>query len=207
MLRLMLVAAVLGMTAGLLQAGKYNEQLSIGDPAPVWKDLPGVDDRKHSLGDLQDQDVVIVVFTCNSCPVALDYEDRIVAIAQKYSTPGSKVALVAINVNTVSEDQLPRMKERAKEKGFTFPYLYDESQNIAKQFGAKYTPEFFVLDKARRIAYMGAMDDKSKPAEVKLKYVEDAVDAILVGQKPVVGETLARGCMIRFNRPRREPKP
>ena len=125
-------------------------------PAPAWIDLPGTDGKKHSLADLKDKPVVVVVFTCNSCPVGRTYEDRIIEFAKKHAAPDSKVALVAINVNTIEEDRLPKMQERAKEKGFPFLYLFDESQRIARDFGAMYTPEFFVIDKDRKIAYMGA---------------------------------------------------
>src|SRR5262245_12100427 len=115
----------------LSRAGQFNSQLNVGDPAPAWTDLPGVDGKKHSMADLK-KDVVVVVFTCNSCPVAVDYEDRIIEFAKKYAAADGKVAVVAINVNTIPEDRLPKMQERAKEKGFNFPYLYDETQKIAK---------------------------------------------------------------------------
>src|SRR6266545_8155608 len=80
-------------------AGEFNKKLNVGDPAPIWKDLPGTDGKMHSLADLKDKDVVVVVFTCNSCPIALDYEDRIIAFTKKHCGPDRHVALVAINVN------------------------------------------------------------------------------------------------------------
>lgn len=183
-------------------AGEFNKKLKVGDPAPVWKYLPGTDGTKHSLADLKDKDAVVVVFTCNSCPIAVDYEDRIIAFAKKHAAPDSKVALVAINVNTVPEDRLDKMKARAEKKKFNFPYLYDETQQIAKDFGATYTPEFFVLDKERKVVYMGAMDDTSNEKAAKVNYLEPAVAAALKGEKPAKGETLARGCMIRFKKVR-----
>lgn len=183
------------------QAGTYNDVLSAGDQAPAWQDLPGIDGKKHSLADLKDKDVVVVVFTCTSCPIAEDYEDRIVAFAKKHTTAkDSKVALVAINVNTIPEDRLPAMKERAEKKGFTFPYLYDETQKIAKAFGAVYTPEFFVLNKERKVVYLGAMDDRNNPEQVKVNFLEPAVQAALAGKMPETKETLGRGCKIRFLR-------
>jgi peroxiredoxin len=188
--------------SGRALAGQYNEELSIGDRAPAWKDLPGVDGRKHSLSEL-DAELVVVVFTCNSCPIAADYEDRIIALAKKYSTQPGKLAVVAINVNRIAEDSLPKMKERAQQKGFPFPYLFDESQKIAKAYGAAFTPEFFVLDKDRRVAYMGGMDDNSNAANVKANYLEPAVDAVLKGEKPETQETVARGCRIRYVRERK----
>jgi peroxiredoxin len=183
----------------LAAAGEFNMKLSIGDLAPAWKDLPGTDDQKHGLADLKGKDVVVVVFTCNSCACSEEYEDRIVAFAKKY---GDKVALVAINVNTIPADRLDAMKKKAAAKKFSFPYLYDETQKIAQDYGAIYTPEFFVLNKDRKIAYMGAMDDKTKPNDVKDKYLEAAVDALLKGDKPAIKETPAHGCLIRFKRTR-----
>ena len=136
---------------------------------------------------------MVVVFTCNSCPVAADYEDRIIAFAKRHATD---VAVVAINVNRIAEDSLPKMKERASEKHFPFVYLYDESQKIAKAYGATFTPEFFILDADRKIAYMGGMDDNSNPGEVKAEYLEPAITAVLAGEKPAKTETVARvaGC-------------
>jgi peroxiredoxin len=184
-------------------AGEFNKKLSVGDAAPVWTELPGIDDKKHSLADLKDKKCVVVVFTCNSCDVAIDYEDRIIQFVKKHAHSGSQVALVAINVNTIEPDRLPKMQERAKEKGFNFPYLYDESQAIAKAYGATYTPEFFVLDAERKVAYMGALDDKNKADLAKVNYLEAAVAAVLKGEKPPTSETLARGCLIRYARPKR----
>lgn len=183
-------------------AGKYNAVLNVGDKAPAWTDLEGVDGKRHSLADLADKDVVVVVFTCNSCPVATDYEDRILAISKKYAA-GQKVALVAINVNKIAEDSLPKMKERAASKGFDFPYLYDGSQKIGKQFGAAFTPEFFVLNRERQVVYMGGMDDNSSAAAVTKQFLEPAIEAALAGKQPEVAEAPAIGCRVRYARERR----
>jgi peroxiredoxin len=186
-------------------AGEYNSVLSIGDEAPAWKDLPGVDGKTHSLSDLKDKPIVVVVFTCNSCPYAVDYEDRINALAKAQAGDTGKVRVVAINVNLVPADSLPKMLTRSKDKGFAFPYLYDETQEIAKAYGATRTPEFFVLDAQRKITYMGAMDDNSTAEKVTKKYLEPAITAALAGKTPEVKETVAIGCNIRFARKRREP--
>jgi peroxiredoxin len=191
----------LGILFTLSFAGEFNKKLSVGDPAPTWTDLPGTDGKKHSLSDLKDKSVIVVVFTCNSCPVAESYEDRIIDFAKKYA-PNNKVAVIAVNVNTIEEDRLPKMQERAKDKGFPFLYLFDESQKIARDFGAMVTPEFFVIDKDRKIAYMGAMDEKGPPAAAGKSFLVDAVEAVLAGKKPPIGETLARGCRIRYDRKR-----
>ena len=99
-------------------AGTYNKQLSIGDAAPDWNGLEGTDGQKHSLADLADKEVIVVCFTCNTCPYAVDYEDRLIALAKKFAAEGNKCALVAINANKVKDDLLPAMQERAKTQGF-----------------------------------------------------------------------------------------
>ena len=185
------------------QAGEYNPVLNIGDKAPEWFELPGVDGKKHSLSDLKAKDAVVVVFTCNSCPYAVDYEDRLDAFAKQHAATDSKVALVAINVNKVAEDLPDEMAKRAKAKDFTFPYLFDESQEIAKEFGAGATPEFFVLNRDRKIVYMGAMDDSPNAKKVTRRHVEEAVIAALAGRQPEIKETVPIGCRIRFERRRR----
>jgi peroxiredoxin len=195
-------AALLGVALCAVPAGagKFNKVLSVGDPAPTWADLPGTDGKPHSSADLKGKDAVVVVFTCNSCPVAVGYEDRVIAFANKYAAgPDARVAVVAINVNTIKDDSLPEMTKRAAKKKFPFPYLHDPSQEIARKFGANYTPEFFVLDKAGKVAYQGAMDDKSPPADATVGHLEQAVDAVLAGKPAPTPETLARGCRIRFN--------
>lgn len=191
------------MPTRLLWAGEFNEVLSIGDPAPAWVDLPGTDGQRHSLSDLKDKEVVVFIVTCVSCPTAVDYEDRIQALAQRYAGPQSKVAVVAVCVNRVEEDRLPALTRRAKEKRFAFPYLYDESQQIARQYGALFTPECFVLDRERKVAYMGAFDDSTDNTGVTERYVESAVEALLKGEKPAITETIARGCRVRYARERR----
>jgi peroxiredoxin len=195
------IVGLLLLIATLVQAGEFNPQLSVGDAAPAWKDLPGTDGKTHSLGDLKDVPVVVVVFTCNSCAVAQDYEARIVAFAKKHA---EQVAVVAISVSKRPEDGLVQMKELAAEKEFPFQYLLDKSQQIGKAYGAAYTPEFFVLAPERKVVYMGGMDDSSVATAVKVNYLEPAVAAALAGKKPEIAETLARGCRIRYQRERRE---
>ena len=188
---------VLAVPAG---PGKYNKVLAIGDKAPEWKDLEGIDGKKHSFADLKDKEIVVVVFTCNGCVVAEAYENRIVAFVEKYAGPQSKVGFVAINVNTGTEDALPAMKVRAAKKKFNFPYLYDPTQQIARDYGAMFTPEFFVLNKERKLIYTGAMDDKAPPGEAKLLHLENAVTAALAGKPIETRETSpAAGCRIKFN--------
>jgi peroxiredoxin len=198
-----LVALAL-VAAGAARGGEFNPTLSIGDKAPAWEKLPGVDGKDHSLDALKDKEAVVLVFTCNSCPYAQDYEGRIKELTKKYGGPEGKVAVVAVNVNKVPADSLDKMKERSKAQDFNYPYVYDESQKIARDYGATFTPEFFVLGKDRTIAYMGAFDDETDAAKVKVHYVEDALDALLKGEKPKKTETVARGCQVRYVKDRRK---
>ena len=190
------------LLTSFLSAGEYNPVLDIGDKAPAWKNLPGIDGKKHSLADLKDHDAVVLVFTCNSCPYSVDYEDRIIALTNDLAI--RNVAVLAVNVNKVPEDSFKAMKERAVAKEFNFLYLFDETQQIARDYGTTYTPEFFVLDRNRKIAYMGALDDNPEAEKVKKQHVTDAVNAVLTGKKPKVTETVAVGCRVRLERKRRK---
>lgn len=170
----------------------------LGTPAANFKDLDAADGKKYSLSDFK-QDVLVIAVTCNHCPVAQSYQDRFIEFAKKHTKDG-KVAFIALNVNTMEEDALPEMKNRAKEAGFNFPYLYDPSQESAKAIGASKTPELFVFDKDRKLVYTGQFDDSwSDPTAVKSHFVEEAVDALLSGKEPPKS-TKAQGCGIRFNR-------
>lgn len=183
---------------GLAGCGVAADAISIGSKAPAWKDLPGTDDKTHSLADLKDAKVVVVAFTCNHCPYAKAYEDRFSEFAKKYKDKG--VELVAINVNNLEEDKLPAMKQRAAEKDFAFAYLYDASQKIGHDYGAKTTPHLFVLDQDRKVRYIGLFDDNPlKADEVKKRHVEDAVEALLKGEDPPVAQTTPAGCSIKYD--------
>lgn len=178
-------------------------QLKIGDKAPAWADLLGTDDERHSLADLKDNQVVVVCFTCNSCPYSVDYEDRIIEFHRKYAERKEGVALIAINANLKPAERLDRMKERAKAKEFPFPYLMDETQQVAASYGANFTPEFFVLNKDRRIVYIGALDDQTQADKVEQRFVELAVEAALKNELPATTTNPARGCSIPYKRTKR----
>lgn len=198
-LTLMAVCAVaFSFVAVPSEAGKFNNaELSIGDAGPAWENLPGTDDQKHSLKDLEDAKAVVVIFTCNHCPVAVACEDRFIAFAKEYEEKGVKV--VAINVNNIEADKMPAMKERAAEKGFNFAYLYDESQESARAYGATVTPHVFLLDGERKLAYMGAFDNNAMDASrASEAYLKNAVDAVLAGNKVEKAETRAQGCGIQY---------
>ncbi len=183
--------------------GGQNPKLKIGDAAPDWTDLPGTDEKLHSLADLKGKQVVVLCFTCNSCPYAVDYEDRMIALQRKYADDARGVVLVAINANKKSSESLEKMKERAQEKSFPFAYLMDETQQTADAYVASFTPEFFVLNKDRRIVFMGAMDDKTDASQVSVRYVELAIEAAIEGHLPETQEVPARGCAIPYKRTRK----
>jgi peroxiredoxin len=184
---------IAGLPAAI--AATAGSGVKIGADAPMWSNLDGVDGKAHSLADVKDAKAVLVVFTCNHCPVAKAYEDRLIELSKDYH--GQGVEIVAINVNNGDADKLPAMKERAKEKGFEFAYLYDPSQKIGREYGATVTPHVFVLDGARKVAYMGAIDDKTADKATK-HYVRDALDAILAGGKVATAETKPAGCGIQY---------
>jgi peroxiredoxin len=190
---------ILELATAAATGGEFNSTLGIGDAAPAWSNLPGVDGKRHSLADLKDKRLVLVVFTCKSCPVAVDYEDRISEFARRHAPD---VAVVAICVSQAEEDNFEVLKEHAGEKKFPFVYLADPSQKIGRAYGASGTPEFFLLSPDRKVAYMGAMDDHSEPSQVKTRYLEAAVEAALAGKTPEVQETYAHGCRIRYARQR-----
>lgn len=198
--RFVSVALMFLATVATALGGQFNQVLSVGDTAPAWSDLEGVDGQRHSYDDVATTTFVVVVFTCNSCPYAVDVEDRLIALSLKAKELGG--ALVAINVNTIEADAMPAMQEKAQEKTFDFPYLYDPTQAIAKAFGAKTTPEFYVLGPNRKLAYMGSLDDSPDGKSVTKKYVESAIDAVLARKTTEVIETVPIGCRIRLAKTR-----
>jgi len=193
MKRLLAAALVTGIVlVGYTQAG--GSKLKIGDAAPAFSKLPGVDGKDHSLGDYK-KDVLVIAITCNHCPVAVAYEDRMIAFAKKYA---GKIDFVAINVNNLDADKLDKMKIRAQEKGFTYDYLYDSSQKIGRALSARVTPEFYVFNKKRELVYWGAMDDSTNAAKASKNYLSAAVDSTLDGKTPATTKTNARGCSVKY---------
>ncbi|HMI06337.1 MAG TPA: thioredoxin family protein [Flavobacterium sp.] len=173
----------------------------VGDIATDFR-LKSTDNKMVSLKDYKDAKGFIVIFTCNHCPFAKAYEDRIIALDKKYSKLGYPV--IAINPNNPAkqpEDAFDRMRTRAKEKNFTFPYLFDEGQRVFPQYGATKTPHVYLLQKTSKgneVKYIGAIDDNSEDAKaVKEKYVENAVNALLSNKEISVKETKAIGCSIK----------
>lgn len=177
---------------------------SIGDVATDFK-LKNIDDQFVSLADFPNAKGFIVIFTCNHCPYAVAYEDRIIALDKKYKDLGYPVIAINPNDPTVQpEDSMEMMKVRAKQKGFTFPYLLDEGQEIYPQYGATKTPHVFLLNKENGkniVKYIGTIDDNySDEKDVSVKYVENAVDALLNGKKVPLETTVAIGCTIKVKK-------
>ena len=173
----------------------------VGDIATDFK-LKNIDGKMVSLADYKDAKGYIVIFTCNTCPYAVAYEDRIVALDKKYASKGYPViAIMPNNTDVKPGDNMEAMKARAKAKGFTFPYLMDEGQKIYPQYGATKTPHVYLLQKTKKgneVKYIGAIDDNYQDAAaVKTKYVENAVEALLSGKEIKEKETRAIGCSIK----------
>jgi peroxiredoxin len=196
MSRVVKLSLVFASLTALFAVHGVAGELKVGAVAPDFKGIAGVDDQKHGLADYKDAKLVVLVFTCNHCPVAQAYEDRLVALQKKYDS--KNVQLIAVNVNTIPADRLDAMKKRAESKGFKFPYLYDATQKIGHDYGAAVTPHVFVLDKDRKIAYVGAVDDNMQADKVKAHYLEDALEALLAGKKPPQQQTKAFGCGIKY---------
>ncbi|WP_411893677.1 thioredoxin family protein [Winogradskyella sp. A2] len=178
-----------------------SDGYKVGDLATDFS-LENIDGKMVSLADYKDAKGFIVIFTCNTCPYAVAYEDRIVELDKKYASKGYPViAIMPNNTDVKPGDNMDAMKARAKAKGFTFPYLMDEGQKIYPQYGATKTPHVYILEKTRKgneVKYIGAIDDNYKDAKaVNTKYVEDAVDSLLDGGEVKVTETRAIGCSIK----------
>ena len=186
---------------GVLMSFTNPTGYKVGDKATDFK-LKSVDNKMYSMADYKDAKGFIVVFTCNHCPFAVKYEDRIIDLAKKYKSKG--YILLAINPNDPAaqpDDSFELMQKRAKEKKFTFPYLFDEGQKIYPQYGATKTPHVFLLDKNLIVKYIGAIDDNVEDASaVKEKFLENAIATLEKGQEPEVPLTKAIGCSIKVKK-------
>ena len=183
--------------------------LSIGSPAPDFN-LPGVDGKNHKLSDFADARVLVVVFTCNHCPTAQAYEQRIKDLVQDYRARG--VALVAISPNdpkavrldelgyTDLGDSFEEMKIRAQDQSFNFPYLYDgDEEKVSRAYGPTSTPHLFIFDSGRKLRYAGRLDDSERPDKVKSSDARNAIDALLAGRPVRVEKTKTFGCSIKWS--------
>ncbi|WP_036383113.1 thioredoxin family protein [Muricauda sp. MAR_2010_75] len=199
---------ILGLLALILSLGAFSitpdpmaDGYRIGDIATDFS-LKNIDGKMVSLSDYENAKGFLVIFTCNTCPYAKAYEDRIIALDKEYKAKG--VPVIAINPNNPeiqSGDSFEKMKQRAADKGFTFPYLLDEGQEVFPQYGATRTPHVYLLEKTSQgnvVRYIGAIDDNYQDAsKVEDTFVEDAVDAMLAGQEIEVKTTRAIGCTIK----------
>ena len=196
--KIILLVVVVGLTAAFtlktVESG-YN----IGDKVEGFS-LKNIDDKMVSLSSFDEAKGFVIIFTCNTCPYSVANEDRIIALDEKYKSKGFPV--IAINPNdpaAVSGDSFEKMKVRANRKGFTFPYLFDEGQKVYPKFGATKTPHVYIVTKSTmKVEYIGAIDNSSRsPDAVTEKYVENALDALLRGEKIEKTTTRAIGCSIK----------
>ena len=198
----------LALATGAFAAETQPPTLALGAPAPDF-DLPGVDGRHWKLSDFADAKLLVIVFTCNHCPTAQYYETRLKELARDYRDRG--VGLVAISPNdprSVRLDELgwsdlsdsfDEMKVRARDAGYNYPYLYDgDSETVSLAYGPVATPHAFVFDGARKLRYVGAIDDSERPQHVKVRHVRNALDALLAGQEPPVTQTKVVGCSVKW---------
>jgi len=176
-----------------------SKGMPLGTPAPAFS-LPGVDGKTWSLDSFSEAELLVVVFTCNHCPYAIASEDRLLEIQADYRDKG--VRLVAISANDAAkypDDSFDEMKKRAAEKRFTFPYLYDESQAVARAYDAACTPDIFVFDRDRKLIYNGRIDDNwQKPADVTRRDLRAVLDAALAGKSVDFEHVPSMGCSIKW---------
>lgn len=203
-----LFAFALGCLATLTALAAHPPVLPIGSPLPDFK-LMGVDDKLHTPADFASAKLLMVVFTCNHCPTAQAYEERIKQIAADYGPRG--VAVVAINPNSAAAvrfdemgygdlgDTFAEMKIRAEHKHFNFPYLDDgEEQEVVAKFGAIATPHVFIFDQDRKLRFQGRIDNSEREDLVKARDTRDALDALLAGHEPAVQTTRVFGCSVKW---------
>jgi peroxiredoxin len=181
-----------------MQASSYK--LPLGAQAPLFRALPGVDGQSYDLGTFADQQALVIVWHCNHCPYAQAYEQRFIDAAKDYQPRG--VGFLAINSNWAPdypEDSFDKMQERARAHAYPFPYVYDESQEVAEAYGAVCTPHVFVFDRDRRLAYQGRFDgSKDDPAKGRAQELRDALDDLLGGRPVRNPQTTAFGCSVKW---------
>jgi peroxiredoxin len=196
-----IVAGAAGASIGWAAESKGG--LALGSKAPdaaAKTKMKNVDGKMVSIADVAGKAGTLVVFTCNHCPFAKDWEQRIVELANTYAGKGIGVVLVNANDPTTHpEDGYEEMQTRAKSRGMKIPYVVDATSGVARAFGASVTPEAFLFDKSGKLAYHGTIDDNRKePDKVKVRYLKDALDAVVAGKAPAVPETKGLGCGIKF---------
>lgn len=200
------------ITTGLIAAAAlaaaplaFADELALGTKGPDFK-LKGVDGSEHTLAQVAAKDgkpaaATVVVFTCNHCPYAQAYEPVLLDMAKHYA--GKSVSFVFINSNdpqVAPDDSYEKMQERAKDKGYPFPYLYDATQTVAKAYGARVTPHVYVLDDKQVLRYRGRVNDNKDQTQVKENDLMVAIDGLLAGKPVETAETTAFGCKIKWKK-------
>jgi peroxiredoxin len=192
------------MVLGLTGDASADQPLALGATAPLasTKMRSVTDGKATSIAEVKGAKGTLVVFTCNNCPFARAWEERIVELGNSYSKQGVGVLLVNANDPAVARgDTFDLVQARAKERGMQFPYVIDEGGQLARAFGASVTPEAFLFDKAGKLAYHGTIDDNHQdPAKVTRHYLKDALDATIAGKPPATAETKSLGCGIKFKK-------
>jgi thiol-disulfide isomerase/thioredoxin len=196
-------ATAVAAGAAVALAGDSTGGLALGTkvPASVAKTkMKNVDGKMLSIADVAGKSGTLVIFTCNHCPFAKAWEERIVDLGNSYAAKGIGVVLVNANDPTTHpEDGFAEMQARAKSRGMKIPYVVDDTSAVARAFGASVTPEAFLFDKTGKLAYHGTIDDnRQEPGQVKARYLKDALDAVVAGKAPAVSETKGLGCSIKF---------
>ena len=200
MKKILILALGLLLAAAVVAGEATGPQLEPGAKAPSFS-LKGTDGKTHSLADVKGAKGTVVIFTCNHCPFAKGYEDRLIALAKSYEAKG--IGFVAINptdTKAVPDDGFDKMVARAKEKSLPYPYLLDETQEIAKAYGAQVTPHVFLLDAEGKVAYRGRVDDSLKEAEVQNHDLKDGIEAVLSGKPVANPATKAFGCGVKWKK-------
>lgn len=176
-----------------------DNKLKIDSLLPQFN-LPGTDGNSYSSEGFKNKNIMIVIFSCNHCPYVQAYEERMIDLQKEFKDRG--VQIVAINSNDDSkypEDSFDEMKKRAVERKFNFPYLRDETQKIAKAFGASHTPQIFLFNKERKLKYEGKIDDNwQEPDRVQNHYLRDAITEVLDEREVSIPETFSIGCTIKW---------
>lgn len=174
--------------------------LELGDQAPDFE-LPDVDGKLRALDGVEPAPATVVIWTCNHCPYALAWHDRILDVARDHSERESGVRFLQINSNDAERypaDSAAAMRQRWERAPWPMPYLHDADQSVARAFGAQTTPDLFVLDAERRLAYRGAPDADHQDPELRAQWLRDALDAVLAGERPDPAETDPVGCGIKW---------
>jgi len=171
----------------------------LGTPCPDFR-LPGVDGRTYARDDFAAAPVLVVMFICNHCPYVKAVEDRLIGLARELGPRGAQlVGICANDAATYPDDAFDKLAARWRERGYGFPYLHDESQEVARAFGAVCTPDIFVYDRARRLAYRGRIDDSWKDeSKVQRRELADAIEALLAGRTPAPDQRPSMGCSIKW---------